>query len=154
MIKLEDLVSKLESKISDYEFINPSISKGSVGWHIEHSLLTLNLIIDALSKSNPNDYKRRFDIRRSIVIFLGKIPRGRVKAPAVVQPTANFNPDTLQQHIFISREKIKTLEHLSQGHFFTHPFLGDFKLKQAVKFLKVHTKHHLDIIYDIVKSKK
>ncbi len=81
-------------------------------------------------------------------------PRGKVKAPKAVQPATNFNFETLHQHICLSREGLKTLEHLSAGHYFTHPFLGDFKLKAAVKFIKVHTNHHLHIINDIVRSKK
>lgn len=154
MEKLDALIAQLESKIADHKLINASVSKASVGWHIEHALLTLDIIIDALNQSNPGDYKRTFDIRRSVVILFGFIPRGRIKAPKVVQPSANFNYNTLQQHLSRSREKLKTLDRLNRGHFFKHPFLGDFKLKPAVTFLKVHTKHHLTIINDIVKSKK
>ncbi len=83
----------------------------------------------------------------------GKIPRGRVKAPGVVQPNVNFNTETLRQHVQLAREKMKRIDSLKEGNFFTHPFLGDFKLKPARKFLKIHTKPHLNIIYDIIKSK-
>ena len=51
--KLEALLNELENKIPDYEYGDPAISKGSVGWHIEHSLLTLNLVIDVLKKIKP-----------------------------------------------------------------------------------------------------
>src|SRR5215213_6566615 len=141
MKKLEKLVSKLQSKIPDHEVMAPNISKASVGWHIEHSLLTLNSIIDSLGKSNPYDYKRTFDIRRSVVMLVGKFPRGRVKAPRAVQPGTNFSFDTLHQHVALLREKLKTLEHLSSRHYFTHPFLGNFKLKSAIRFMGVHTNH-------------
>ncbi len=153
MKKLENLITNLESKIQDHDLTNPGVSKGSVGWHIEHSLLTLNLIIDVLGKSNPEDYKSKFDFRRILVMTTGKIPRGRVKAPGVVQPNVNFNTETLRQHIQLAREKMKSIDSLKEGNFFTHPFLGDFKLKPALKFLKIHTKHHLNIIDDIIKSK-
>lgn len=153
MKKLEGLIFKLQTKIPHHELTASNISTASVGWHIEHSLLTLNFIIDALGKSNPADYKPTFDIRRSIVMLLGKIPRGRVQAPRAVRPATDFNIDTLHQHISLSIEKLKTLEYLNAGHYFTHPFLGDFKLEAAIRFLKVHTKHHLHIINDIVRSK-
>lgn len=151
MKKLEALLSKLENKIPDHELVASNISKASVGWHIEHSLLTLNSIIDTLRESNPDEYKRKFDIRRSVVMLLGRFPRGRIKAPRAVQPSADFNVDTLHQHIAVSREKLKTLEQLSPGQYFKHPFLGDFKLKAAIQFIQVHTNHHLHIINDIIR---
>src|SRR5215203_2158175 len=100
----DQLLSILESKIPHYELINSDISKASVGWHIEHSLLALNSIIDALNKSHPEDYKRSLDLRRSAVMLLEKFPRGRIKSPKAVQPATGFNFDTLNQHVSISRE--------------------------------------------------
>ncbi len=152
MKQLEELVSRLENHIINQERMNPAISNGSVGWHIEHSLLTMNAVLEALGKSDPNAYRSAFNIKRVVVMLLGKIPRGKVKAPKAVQPTIDFNAASLQQHISVTKEKIKTLEQLSRDHFFTHPFLGDFKLKPSIRFLAVHTRHHLDIIEDVVRS--
>jgi hypothetical protein len=154
MTQLEDLISRLESHIPDHERSDTTISKGSVGWHIEHSLLTMNAVIGALGKSDPKAYRSTFNIKRSVVMLLGKIPRGKVNAPKVVQPTIDFNAATLQQHINLTKEKLGILAGLSPDHFFTHPFLGDFKLKPSIRFLGVHTKHHLAIIEDIVKRSK
>lgn len=153
MRKLERLILELEKNISHHELMIPDISKGSVGWHIEHSLLVLNLVTGALAKSNPGDYKGKFDIKRAVVMLTQKIPRGKFKVPTAVQPSTNFNRDTLEQHIILTREKLRTLKDLSPRHFFTHPFLGDTKLKPATKFLFIHTNHHYHIIQDIVKSK-
>jgi hypothetical protein len=153
MKKLETLILKLESAIPHHELIAPNISIVSVGWHIEHSLLTLDSIINSLGKSNPDDYKRSFDIRRTVVMLLRKFPRGKIKAPKAVRPATGFNSDTLSQHIVLSGKSLKMLEHLSAGHYFTHPFLGDFKLKAAIQFMKVHTNHHLHIINEIIASK-
>ncbi len=154
MKELDELLTTLQSKIPHQERTIPNISKASVGWHIEHSLLIFNFIIDALGKSNPDAYKGSFDIRRIAVMLLEKFPRGRVQAPKATRPTTEFNFETLQQHISISREKLKTLQQLNAGHYFTHPFLGDFRLKSAIKFIRIHTNHHLNIINDIVRSCK
>ena len=150
MKKLEDNLVRLESFIPKHTFCIPAISSGSVGWHIEHSLLVFNAVINALSKSNPSDYKKTFDIRRSFVLTFGKIPRGKAKAPAAVQPTLNFNTETLKQHIAHSKEKVKTIENLRPDQYFNHPFLGDFKTKLALRFLSIHTNHHLRIIGEIL----
>jgi hypothetical protein len=147
-------ISELEGKIQDQHLLNTHISKAAVGWHIEHSLLTLKVIINALKKSNPENYKSTFDIRRQVVMLLGMIPRGKVKAPAAVRPAETFTEASLRQHVLSVREALQSLDRLTPNHFFTHPFLGDFKLKPALKFMKVHTHHHLKIINDIIKSKK
>lgn len=149
---INGLMEKLESKVPFHGLMALQISEASVGWHIAHSLLTLNSIIDALTKSNPQEYKSAFDIRRSVVMLLGKFPRGRIKAPKAVRPSSDINLESLQQGIHGTTEKIKILEQLSPHHYFKHPFLGDFKLKPAIKFMAVHTNHHLHIINDILKS--
>lgn len=154
MKSLETLITELESRIPDYAIVNPEISKSPVGWHIEHTLLTLNVVYNAMKQSNPGDYNATFDIRRMIVMVLGKIPRGKVKAPKAVQPTTSYTAQTLQQHVAHTRENLRRMEGLSPDHYFKHPFLGDFKLKPALKFLTVHTNHHLQIINDIIKSTK
>ena len=151
--KLEALLNELENKISDYEYGDPAISKGSVGWHIEHSLLTLNLVIDVLKKSNPDQYRWTFNLKRSYVVLLGKIPRGKIKAPAPVRPSASYNLTSLLEHIKLSKDKIKSLKGLQPNHFFKHPFLGNMNYRQTVKFLQIHTSHHLGIINDIIKNK-
>jgi hypothetical protein len=150
MKKLESLLSNLESKIPQHEVVNPAVSRASVGWHIEHSLLTLNQVMDTLTKSNPEEYKKKFDYRRVIVMWLGKFPRGRIQSPKAVRPTVDFNEETLRQHLRITREKMKSLFDLPANHYFTHPFLGDFKLRPAIKFLGIHTRHHLSIMDDIL----
>lgn len=154
MKKLQSLIEKLEQAITEYKILDPKISLGSVGWHIEHSLLTLNLVIEALKRSEPDEYKWSFNIKRSFVLLSGKIPRGRIKAPTVVRPTINYNAHTLKQHILLTKEKMKSMGALKSHHFFNHPFLGDLRFRSTVRFLNIHTKHHLAIINDIIKNKK
>jgi hypothetical protein len=79
MNKINNLLNQLEAKISNGENLNPAISKGSVAWHIEHSLLTINLIINALIQSNPKNFKWKFSFIRMVVLLTKKIPRGFAK---------------------------------------------------------------------------
>ncbi len=152
MADLQKLVIELEENIRHQEKIEVHISKGSIGWHIEHCLLTINHIIAALEKSNHHDYKRSFDLRRNLVLFFGIIPRGKVKAPKRVQPQLILDEDILRQHILLTKKNLKLLNQLGSQHYFTHPFLGDFRLKPALRFMSIHTNHHLKIIREIVKS--
>jgi hypothetical protein len=152
MNELSELLNELGSKIPKQEFINLEISKSSVGWHIEHTLLTINLIVRALKNSNQNDYKWKFNFPRVLVFSMNSIPRGRAKSPKAVQSKNNFNSVSLKNHINIATERIKELSSLKTDNFFEHPVFGNLNLKPTIKFLEIHTRHHIKIINDIIKS--
>ena len=150
MKNLKNLIAELENKIPKQESINETISKSSVGWHIEHTLLTINRVIDQLKKSDPNDYKWKFSSIRILVFAISKIPRGKAQSPNSVTPRNNFTADTLQKHSETTMEKLQELQTLKSNNYFEHPYFGKLNLKPAIKFLKIHTKHHIDIINDII----
>ena len=154
MKNLGNLITELENKIPKQEFVNEAISKSSVGWHIEHTLLTINRIIDQLKKSDTNDYKWKFNYLRILVFTINKIPRGRGQAPNSVKPKNNFTADTLKRHSETTKEKLKDLQTLKPNNHFEHPYFGKLNLKPAIKFLIIHTKHHIDIINDIIEKLK
>jgi hypothetical protein len=154
MEKLMKLILDLESKIQNQEILNPTISKSSVGWHIEHTLLTMNLVIEALQRSNPENYKWTFNFYRILILTLNKIPRGRARAPKVVQPKVDFNTETLKIHLEKGKTKLAQLNTISDKNYLEHPYFGHLKLKSTIKFLEIHTNHHLQIINDIIKSQR
>ena len=154
MNTIDTLLNQLETKISHCETVNPEISNGNVAWHIEHSLLTLDGITDFLIQSNPKHYKWSFNFIRMVVLTTKKIPRGKAKAPEVVQPKAHIDKDNLLTHLSLTRNKIKELDLLSKDNYFKHPFFGDLKLNQTINFLTIHTNHHIKIIEDIITSKQ
>lgn len=152
--KLTQLVLQLENQIPHASFSNPAISASTVGWQIEHSLLSVNLITERLKKSNPKEYVWKFNIGRYMILTTQKIPRGRAQAPDVVQPKADFNTDSLKAAIARARESIKELNTLDSNQYFEHPYFGKLNLKPAIQFLQIHTQHHLAIINDIIKTSK
>jgi len=54
-INLSKKINELESNLIHFEKLNPVISKSSIGWHIDHSLLSTILIISDVERSNPKD---------------------------------------------------------------------------------------------------
>jgi hypothetical protein len=152
MNKLNIQLTELETKISKQNVFSEEVSKSNIGWHIEHTLLTTNLIIEEVKKSNPSDFKWSFKLPRLLVFAMNKIPRGRANSPKVVVPKT-FNEKTLKEHLQIAKSKIQNLENISSDKYFNHPFLGNLKLAKTIKFLEIHTNHHLEIINDILKSK-
>ena len=152
MIKLEILLNQLESRIPLFEKENLAISKSNVGWHIEHSLLTLNGVIKFLTHSNPKEYRWKFKFSKMVIFILGKIPRGKAKAPQIVVPNTTIDLASLQEHINKTRNSLLELKTISKDHYFEHPFFGKIKRDDTIRFLEIHTNHHLEIIEDIIKS--
>jgi DinB superfamily len=150
MHKLLKQIKELESKIPNQEDYNAEISKSNVGWHIEHILLTNKMILEAVEKSNPADYTWSFKLSRIVVFTMNKIPRGRAKAPKVVVPKT-YDEQTLLEHLKIVTLKIQGLENMSSDKYFDHPYFGNLRLNKTIKFLEIHTNHHLEIINDILK---
>jgi hypothetical protein len=151
MKKLQKYLAELETKIPNLEDYNPTVSKSNVGWHIEHILLTNKMIMEAVEKSNPANYSWSFKLSRIVVFTMNKIPRGRAKAPKVVVPKT-YDEQTLLEHLKIVTAKIQGLENMSSDKYFDHPYFGNLRLNKTIKFLEIHTKHHLEIINDIIKK--
>jgi hypothetical protein len=141
-MNLLSLIDELERKVPDHDKSN---------WHIEHTLLVINGITNTLEKSDPSKYNWSFRPIKYLVFTLNKIPRGKGKSPKVVSPTETITKDSLQNHFDRTRLKVEALNRIPKSHFFPHPYFGNLRLKQAKKFIEIHTNHHLLIINDIVK---
>ena len=149
---LAALLDQLENHIPCSESMNFSVSQSSVGWQIEHSLLTINGIITAIQNSNPKEYSWQLSFIKWVILATKKIPRGKAKAPKVVVPKEGITIADLELHLAKARDAIKALEFVSKNHFFKHPYFGNLKKKQTILFLEIHTQHHLKIIHDIVSN--
>lgn len=150
MKSLIALIDELETKLPFIEQKKEAVSQVSVGWHLEHSLLALIKMITAVEKSDPADYKWKFNVRRSVVLALGNFPRGRGKAPDSVKPGEEITKANITGLIEKAKQKAELFEKLSQNKFFKHPIFGDLQLKQARRIIAIHTYHHIKIINDII----
>lgn len=150
MKTLSILINELEIKLPFIEQMKETVSKASVGWHLEHSLLALIKMISAVEHSNPTDYKKEFNFKRTLVLLLNKFPRGRSNAPDSVKPGEEINITTITTMIEKAKQKVELFEKLSQEKFFTHPVFGDLNVKQARRIIAIHTHHHIKIINDII----
>ena len=151
MNEIENQLFQIEGKVSQFEKLNKEISSSNVGWHIQHMLLTINSIIESLSHSNPKDYKWTFNFIKIVIMTMNKIPRGKGKAPKKVQPNGDYTIESLTKHLLETRINTEQLKSMKNNKFFEHPSFGKLKLKKAINFMGIHTKHHLDIINDIIK---
>lgn len=127
-----------------------TVSKKSVVWHVHHSLLVMSGICFLLEKSNPNDYDPKFSFLKWGIMTFGIIPRGKARAPKEVVPPENFSLTDLESLFSKVELQLKELEKLSENQFYRHHLFGDLKLQTSIRFIGIHTKHHLKIIRDIV----
>jgi hypothetical protein len=152
MQELHKLLNQLESDISSFDKVNLAVSSGSVGWHIEHSLKTIDQIVTACKNSNPSNYQWRFNFNRFLILTIAKkIPRGKAKAPKIVRPEGEISPETLGLSLSKVKENLMDWKDLDKNTHFPHPFFGILNKKETENFLALHTKHHLMIIDDILK---
>jgi hypothetical protein len=153
MQNLHHLINQLESKSTQFENTYLTVSSGSVGWHIEHSLKTIDQIVTACKNSNPSNYQWHFNFKRFLILTIAKkIPRGKAKAPKIVRPEGEINQETLALSVSKVRENLIDWKNLDKNANFPHPFFGVLNKKETENFLVLHTKHHLMIIKDILKT--
>ena len=111
----------------------------------------INIIIEALHKSKPSNYKWSFKLLKLIVFTTKKIPRGKAKSPSTVHPEI-YDELILKESIEKCKSKIQELNTINEEQYFNHPLFGHLKLNKAILFLEIHTNHHLKIINDIIKN--
>ena len=144
-------IDQLEQNINSSNQLNSNVSASNVGWHIEHILLTINGILIELARPKTNDFKPKFSLLKSIIFLTKTIPRGKAKAPKIVQPADLYDVVSLQNHINKTKAELQKLESIHKENYFNHPYFGGLKRDKTVLFLEIHTNHHLKIIKDILK---
>ena len=65
MRNIEKHLDELYNYVEQAHQINTAVSSVNVGWHIEHSSLVVIKIVETVSKSDPNNYKWKFNLKRS-----------------------------------------------------------------------------------------
>ena len=129
MEKIVKQIAELSAYIPQSEKQNLAVSNANIGWQIDHSLRVINQVIFSVLKSNPAEYKRTFNWRKSLILFTKKIPRGKVRAPKGILPTEEITERSLISGIELAQANIGLLENCEPNHFFVHPFFRKFLTK-------------------------
>lgn len=151
MDKINIQLQKIESLLSKIEVTNENVSKAAVGWHFEHLLLILNSSLKGLTMTDPKDYNPKFSLKKFVFLNFGLIPRGKIRAPKQFIPLQVPTQESILKLINLAKERLEATKDLPEKSFITHPFLGDFDKKTTLRFLWLHTNHHLKIADDILK---
>lgn len=147
---LDKEINELEARLPEFGKKNTEVSQRSVGWHIDHSLRVMNGICTLVRDSDPKDYKWKFNAARTYTFWKGSIKRGVARAPKQVMTEDEPNIEEVRGYIEKAKKKLAKLEQLPKKSHFDHPYLGVLHRDHSKKMIKLHTKHHLKIIRDII----
>ena len=147
---LTPLLTEVEGYIPQRDSINLKVSKVDVAWQLDHILKTFNRITEVLESSNPEDYSSSVSAARTMSLTAGYIPRGRAQSPDAVRPPDQIITEDIYKQLEEAKANITILATLDEDTNFDHPYFGQLNKAQAIRFIEVHTKHHLNIIADIL----
>jgi hypothetical protein len=160
---VDHFYSEIDSLLEKPEVVlrhrHPPISKWSTDEQIQHVLLAnrwaLSTMVSMLH--NREDFSESGRLKPLGVLLLGfrAIPRGRGKAPVAARPRTEATLSDLrvnhrQQRGYL--RKLRENQDLARSlrTRFQHPLFGDFTPSHGLRFVRVHTRHHLKIIRDIL----
>ena len=143
---------ELAQVITYSDKIKTSISYVGVDWHIDHSLKVILEAGNILKKSNPENYKLDFNLIRDYIFSKGSIPRRKGKAPKFVVAKDKIHQNDLNEQFLKAKKLLKEIEILPPYSYFEHPYFGLLNLKNSIRFLEIHTVHHLKIIREIIEE--
>jgi len=133
------------------------VSRWPITLQLEHigivNVRTIKNAIPGALKNLPENRTGRVSPMAYVVLWFGWIPRGRRKAPEFVQPKnaplaeVRASVDHYAKLLESIAPQLSQIE--SCPGCFKHPILGPFTAAQWLRFVEVHTHHHLKIIDDI-----
>ncbi|MEO9571144.1 MAG: DUF1569 domain-containing protein [Polaribacter sp.] len=149
---LENRLKTLESYIPHSKSIDVTISKAAVAWHIDHSLKVINAVVISMKSSDPTLFRNNFSFLGKLFFKLGFFPRGKAKAPKYVKPPEVILDSAIIIQLAEARKHIKEIKELNENAYFRHPIFGHIQKKRVIRFIDIHTNHHLKIIKSILKK--
>ena len=148
-------LTKIGSLLEQENTLVEPVSTWSVYEHLEHLLVADQGIVELLkAKEEPPETVPR-TLTGRIVMFTGRIPRGRAKSPKHVVPSLRERSELLAIKSSID-QNISALDHEELSHYRkavgNHPYFGSFTPAEWLKFMVIHNNHHLRIVSDITSA--
>ncbi len=147
--KLKTQLQQLLRYIEAGDKENKKVSHASTYWHIEHCLKVVDGIVTLLEQSTPADFKPQFSLMKIFILTTGYIPRGKGRAPKQTMPDDLSTKITLKAMHEQVRLQVLKLPDIPATSCFKHPAFGYLNKKQTIRFIGIHTSHHLKIMKDI-----
>lgn len=151
ILKAVGLYEKLLSSVSEDQFcMNPAQG----GWsysetfsHIFQSNLASLIAVEKCILKTGVYAGNRIDWRVWLILFIGKLPPGRIKAPdRIAAMVKKISPEDARNLIAKFRSRLDTvksgIKNSDPDQKIKHPRLGLLNAKQWFRFIEIHTIHH------------
>lgn len=149
---MNEQLAEMEALFPERDALSTEVSQVPIAWHLDHMLKTINNITAELASSDPATFNGSFDVTRVMALTFNYMPRGKAQAPDAVRPPDIIHTEALERQLEEARMNLrKVFQYHEQTHF-EHPVFGDIDRGNTLRFIEVHTNHHLKIIRDILKE--
>ena len=122
--------------------------------HVHHCALAMIGTCRALQKSTPPPPLSRPPLIRIVAFSTGRFIRGRARSPERVLPRADISVAELTSLLEEAGRQVEAAGNLDGRRWFNHFMFGVLKRDDALRFLRIHNRHHLRIVSDIVSAQK
>lgn len=132
----------------------PGVSGWSAAEHLDHNLKVALAVLGRLVDEKPIDGLKRLSFIGHLVLMSRFIPRHKVKAPSRVKPVLatidELHAELDALDVLIARVSASDWKG-PRAPWVPHPYLGGMDTPQSLRFVTVHTNHHLKIVRDIAR---
>ena len=153
--KINQQLEKIYSIVEGGDKFEKEISNWSVYKQLEHILITKKKVTKAIIEKQQVEEKKPRTFISYIVLTIGYLPRGKAKVPKIVEPKG-VSQNELRNLLNDTKANLSKLDNIDYKNIDSvvenHPYFGGLNSKEWLRFLEVHTNHHLKIIRDIEKS--
>jgi hypothetical protein len=147
-------IDELRTAIASAHITAPGVSDWSVGMHVHHCCLVMIGVCRSLHASTPPPPPSRTPWIRRVVFTTGRLIRGRAQSPERAVPRADITAAELAALLEEAVSQVTSAGNLEAGRWFNHFMFGTLKRDDALQFLRIHNRHHLRIVSDIVSAQK
>jgi len=128
----------------------PHVSSWSIGMHVQHCVLAAVGICRVLESSRAPPPRTWRTLVGRFVLWRGRLPRRRATAPPVTVPEVELSSTQLEALLGGAASVLEQARALPADSWFGHFALGTLRRDEALRFIDVHTNHHLRIVAEIL----
>lgn len=132
--------------------INPGVSNWSIGQQAEHVVRATSAFTVLILRNRVSDGNAEVKPIKDALLSRGFIPRGAAEAPEGTHPAADTDPAQLYQLLLKTRNRVERLIEVDPDAVAVHPYLGEMKRDEIIRFMVIHLDHHLSIMREILES--
>ena len=152
MKSLASEITFFNSLVEQDDVVKESVSKWSTHKQIEHTLITNKKILQLILSPEKWDASGKpKTLLGYFVLTLGIMPRGKAKAPKVVLPQGEDLKALLSETKELIEKTLSKLKNkpIRKESIQEHPYFGSLTIKDWLRMLEIHQRHHIKIIKEI-----